>query len=75
MMLKNLFCIMKNLTKEELDFFLNEQNAEHFEQTMFDEFHKETLNNLKSLRKEVDRITHVLDHQIACMEIRYKKIY
>lgn len=66
---------MSNLTKEDLDFFLNEVNAEHFEQTMFDEFHKETLSNLKTLRTEVDRITHVLDHQIAVMEIRYKKIY
>jgi hypothetical protein len=65
---------MVNLTTGELDFFLNEMNQNHFEQTMFDEFHRETLNNLKTLRTEVDRITHVLDHQIACMEIRYKKI-
>ncbi len=66
---------MVNLTKGELDFFLNELNTEHFEQTMFDEFHKETLSNLKTLRTEVDRITHILDHQIAVMDIRYKKIY
>jgi hypothetical protein len=65
---------MANLTTEELDFFLNEMNQNHFEQTMFDEFHRETLNNLKTLRTEVVRVTHVLDHQIARMEIRYKKI-
>jgi hypothetical protein len=65
---------MTNLSTEELDFFLNEMNQNHFEQTMFDEFHRETLNNLKTLRTEVVRVTHVLDHQIARMEIRYKKI-
>ena len=65
---------MVNLTTGELDFFLNEMNQNHFEQTMFDEFHRETLNNLKTLRTEVVRVTHVLDHQIARMEIRYKKI-
>jgi hypothetical protein len=45
--------IMTNLSTEELDFFLNEMNQNHFEQTMFDEFHRETLNNLKTLRTEL----------------------
>ena len=66
---------MSNLTKGGLDSLINELNAKEFENTLFDEFHRETLNNLITLRKEVDRITHVLDHQIATMEIRYKKIY
>ena len=66
---------MSNLSKEELDHFLVQQQAQSaFEQDLFDSFHRETLNNLIGLRKEVDRITHVLDHQIATMEVRYKKI-
>ena len=66
---------MEKITRGELDSLINELNAKEFENTLFDEFHRETLNNLITLRKEVDRITHVLDHQIATMEIRYKKIY
>ena len=66
---------MSKLTKEVLDHFLVQEQAQSaFEQDLFDSFHRETLNNLITLRKEVDRITHVLDHQIATMEIRYKKI-
>lgn len=66
---------MEKVTKGELDSLINELNKTEFEETLFDSFHRETLNNLKTLRTEVDRITHVLDHQITCMEIRYKKIY
>jgi len=66
---------MSNLTIGELDSFINELNQDVFTQTLFDEFHKETLNNLINLRSEVHRITDVLDDQIARMEIRYKKIY
>ncbi len=66
---------MSNLTEKELDFFLKEVNSQEFEQIMFDEFHRETLENLISLRSEVERVKTCLDYQIARMEIRYKKIY
>jgi len=66
---------MENYPNGELDSLINELNQEVFTQTLFDEFHKETLTNLIDLRSEVDRIKSVLDNQIARMEIRYKKIY
>ncbi len=66
---------MKNHANGELDSLINEINGEFFAQTMFDEFHKETLENLVNLRTEVNRIKDVLDYQIVRMEIRYKKIY